>query len=79
MKIYISLVRFSCALAKLPDVENTQFHAGFLDGMRRILEPIAIDLALIIRLLHSQVALGNGMSCIFISAQLWRIKLTYIF
>lgn len=68
MKIYISLVRFSCALAKLPDVDNSQFHAGFLDGMRSILEPIAIDLALIIRLLNSHVALGNGASRIFLSA-----------
>lgn len=66
MKIYINLVRFSCALAKLPDVENTQFHHGFLSRMRKISEPIANDLALIIRLLNAEESPTNGVSHIYL-------------
>ncbi|KAF8323074.1 hypothetical protein DL93DRAFT_621900 [Clavulina sp. PMI_390] len=51
LKIYINVVRFACSLAKLPSVESMDPHVGFFFGMRKILEPISINLALILRLL----------------------------
>lgn len=58
--MYINLVRLACAFAKLPDIENTNFHAGFISRIREILEPICMDMALILRLFKLQISVPNG-------------------